>query len=305
MPPAASFYLSTSRRHVLLDTHITKEEDKLKIYMMTDLEGVAGVSNFQEWTERGHPYYGLAREFLTAEVNAAIDGFFEGGATEILVADGHGAGAVNIHQLDPRAEYLRGWGAGPWPLTLDETFDALVYVGQHSKAGTEYGHLAHTQGTNYLDLSINGVSIGEFGQLAMCASEMGVRTIFGSGDEAFTKEAQKLAPGIETVAVKRGVKSGTGDNLAQEEYARFTASARHFNPVKARRLIREGALRAIRRAQKEDFGIIELTPPFERVTKLRPSKGNPDWTISKEIHPSSVVALMNMRHNPQPTEPPA
>ncbi|MFC1714059.1 M55 family metallopeptidase [Candidatus Poribacteria bacterium] len=274
----------------------------MKLYMMTDLEGVAGVLNFQEWTGSGQPYYQLAREFLTAEVNAAVDGLFEGGATEILVADGHGGGAVNIHQLDPRAEYLRGWGAGPWPLTLDETFDALVFVGQHSKAGTEYGHLAHTQGTGYLDLSINGVSIGEFGQLSMCASEIGVRTIFGSGDKAFTEEAQKLVPGIETVAVKRGVKAGTGDNLTQEAYARFTASARHFHPVKARRLIREGALRAINRAQKEDSGIIELTPPFERVGKFRPTESNPNWTVSLETHPSSVIALMNTRFNAQPVE---
>lgn len=272
----------------------------MKLYMMTDLEGVAGVINFQDWTGPRKPYYELAREFLTAEVNAAIDGFFEGGATEMLIADGHGPGAVNIHQLDPRVEYMRGWGEGPWPLTLDESYDALVYVGQHAKAGTEYGHLAHTQGTNYLDLSINDISIGEFGQLAMCASELGVRTIFGSGDKAFTEEAQKLVPGIETVAVKRGIKPGKGDNLTQEEYAKFTASARHFSPVKARRLIREGALRAIKRAQEEDFGIIELSPPFERVVKFRPSANNPNWTISRETHPSSVIALMNTGYNPQP-----
>jgi D-amino peptidase len=274
----------------------------LRIYVMTDLEGVAGVISFQEWTGPEKPYYGLAREFLTAEVNAAVDGFFEGGATEILVADGHGPGAVNIHQLDPRAEYMRGWGDGPWPLMLDETFDAAAFVGQHAKAGTPYAHLAHTQSTGYLDLSINGVSIGEFGQLSMCASELGIRTIFGSGDEAFTKEAQALVPGIETVAVKRGIKSGTGDNLTREEYVRFTGSAIHLNPVKARRLIREGALRAMHRAKEEDFGIIQLTPPFERVAKFRPSENNPDWRISRETHPSSVIDLMNMSYNPQKME---
>jgi len=140
---------------------------------------------------------------------------------------------------------------------------------------------------------------------------MGVPFIFGSGDEAFTKEAQALVPGIETVAVKRGVRPGAGDNLTREEYARFTAPAIHFQPVKARQLIREGALRAIRRAsihevivrrQKEDFGLIELKPPFERVVKLRPSADNPNWTISRETHPSSVIALMNMLLNPQPME---
>jgi len=274
----------------------------MKLYVMTDLEGVAGVLNFQDWTGPGKPYYDLAREFLTREVNAAVDGFFEGGATEILVVDGHGPGAIHLPLLDPRVDYLRGWGEGPWPLVLDETFDAVAWVGQHAKAGTEYGHLAHTQGTNYLDLSINGVSIGEFGQLAMCASELGVRAIFGSGDEAFAKEAQALVPGIETVAVKRGVRPGTGDELTKEEYERFTASAWHLHPVRARRRIREGARRALRRAQEEDFGIIPLEPPFERVAKFRASQDNPQRTISRETHPTSVIGVMNLPFHPQAWE---
>ncbi|MBM3212512.1 hypothetical protein FJZ33_09840 [Candidatus Poribacteria bacterium] len=274
----------------------------MKLYIMTDLEGVAGVINFPDWTGPESRYYNLAREFLTMEVNAAIDGFFEGGVTEILVADGHGPGAVNIHQLDPRVEYMRGWGEGPWPLMLDKSFDILAFVGQHSKSGTPYGHLSHTQSTGYLDLSINGVSIGEFGQLAMCGSELGVKTIFGSGDLAFTKEAQELVPGIETIAVKRGIRSGTGSNLSREEYANSTASAIHLNPTKARRLIREGALKAVKRVKEEDFGIIKLNPPFERVAKFRPSGDNKNWTISREIHPTSVIGVMNMGYNPKPMD---
>lgn len=274
----------------------------MKIYIMTDLEGVAGVLNFQEWTGPGKPYYQLAKEFLTLEINAAVDAFFEGGATEILVADGHGPGAINIKLLDSRVDYMRGWSEGPWPLMLDETFDALTFVGQHAKSGTPYGHLAHTQSTGYLDLSINGISIGEFGQLAMCASELGVRTIFGSGDKAFTEEAQDLVPGIETVAVKRGIKPGTGDNLTKEEYQRFTSSAIHKHPVRTRRMIREGALRAIKRAQREDFGIIDLEPPFERVAKFRATEDNPQKTISRETHPTSVIAVMNMSFDRKPME---
>jgi D-amino peptidase len=274
----------------------------MKIYIMTDLEGVAGVLNAQEWIAPGQPYYPLAKELLTMEVNAAAEGFFEGGATEILVADGHGAGALDVRLLDERVEMLRGWGAGPYPLCLDASFDAIAWVGQHAKAGTEFGHMAHTQGFSYLDLSINGVSIGEFGEMVLCASELGVRTIFGSGDEAFTREAQALVPGIETVAVKRGVKPGTGDELTTEQYARFTASARHLSPVRACRLIREGALRAIRRAREESFGLLSLTPPFERVIKLRPSEGRPYKTISRVTHPTSVIAVLNMSAEAQRLE---
>ena len=274
----------------------------MKLYLMTDLEGVAGVRDFQEWTSPGKIHYQTARELLTHEVNAAVDGFFQGGATEILVSDAHGPSAIDITLLDSRVDLLRGWGEGPWPLCLDRSFDALAFVGQHAKACTEYGHLCHTQSLHYIDLSINGVSIGEFGQLAMCASELGVRTIFGSGDLAFSKEAEALVPGIETVAVKRGVRPGTGEDLNLAQYERHTASAIHTHPVRARQRVRAGALRAIQRAKQEDFGIIPLTPPFERVTKFRPSDDQPKKTISKVSHPTSLIAAMNLPDDRKPME---
>jgi len=266
----------------------------MKIYVMTDLEGVAGVLNFHEWTSPGALNYLTARELLTLEVNAAAEGLFAGGATEMLVCDAHGPGAIDVRVLDSRVELLRGWGEGPWPLCLDKSFEALVFVGQHAKASTEYAHLCHTQSLAYLDLTINSVSIGEFGQLAMCASELGVRTIFGSGDLAFTKEAQLLVPGIETVTVKRGVKPGNGEDLTEEEYGRFTSSAIHTQPVRARALIRAGAQRAMERARRESFGIIPLQAPFTRVTKLRPDAERPRKVISRASHPTSVIAAMNL-----------
>ncbi len=270
----------------------------MKLYLMTDLEGVAGVLDFEEWTSPGNIHYHTARELLTHEVNAAIDGFFEGGATEIIVCDGHGPGAIDVTLLDSRADFLRGWGDGPWPLCLDNSFDGLAFVGQHAKAGTEYGHLCHTQSLHHIDLAINGLSIGEFGQLAMCASELGVRTIFGSGDEAFAKEAEALVPGIETVAVKRGIRSGTGEDLNVEEYTRFIDPAIHIHPIRARERIRAGAVRAVQRASASDFGIIPLTPPFERVTKFRPSEEQPKKTISTVTHPTSLIAAMNLPDEP-------
>jgi D-aminopeptidase len=187
---------------------------------------------------------------------------------------------------------MRGWPS-VWPLLLDKSYDAVAWVGQHAKAGSEYAHIAHTQNSSYLDLSVNGISIGEFGQFAMCASELGVRSIFASGDEALGKEAKALIPGIETVAVKRGTTKGSGDEHTTHTYLRRNASAVHLHPVKARELIKEGALRAVRRAQKEDFGVIPLKPPFERVTVFRADTDNPR-RISREKHPASISALLNL-----------
>lgn len=275
----------------------------MRIYLMTDLEGVAGVLDHENWCRPGSSYYETAKRFLTLEVNAAVRGFLKAGADGVVVADGHGPGGISPHLLDERVEVQRGWPEGPWPLGLDKTFDACAWVGQHAKSNTLCAHMAHTQSFGYLDLSVNGVSIGEFGQLAMCASELGVRSIFGSGDLAFTKEAQELVPGIETVAVKRGLQSRSGEDLAREEYEKWNLAAVHLQPTRARDLIEQGARRALERAQKESFGLIPLNPPFKRVTVLRRTKDNPKM-VDHAGHERSFIALMNMPYKPVPTEEP-
>ncbi len=263
----------------------------MRIYLMTDLEGVAGVQNFQEWTGPGKLYYLLARQLLTQEINAAIEGFFAGGSTWVLVADGHGPGAVDIVDLDSRAEFMRGWPQS-WPLGLEEgDYDAVAWVGQHAKSRTPFSNMTHTQGCTYLELSINGVAIGELGQLAMCASQLGVRSIFATGELALTQEAQALIPGIETVSVKRGTTPGRGDECTTEEYTRRNSSAIHLHPERARELIRAGAERAVRRAKEEEFGIIPLKPPFRRVVVMRATAEEPQrYDISE--HADDLCALM-------------
>lgn len=279
-----------------------KKDRKIeRIYIMTDLEGVAGVLDSENWCNEESRYKPMAREFLTEEVNAAADGFFRGGAKEIIVADGHGSGGINPKLLDPRLELMRGWGGKVWPFGLDEGWEALAHVGQHAKARTECAHLAHTQGMGYLDLSVNGVSIGEFGQLVMCASQLGVPAIFGSGDLAFTIEAQTLVPGIETVAVKRGTSPGRGDDLDADQYRRKNYPAIHKQPRRACEMIREGAMRAIARARREDSGIVKLKPPFRRVGIFRQTADQPR-TYSIETHPNDVIALMAMPFNRKPVE---
>jgi D-amino peptidase len=270
----------------------------MKIYIMTDMEGVSGVLNFADWCFPGSRYYETGRELLTKEVNAAIEGFFAGGATEVSVADGHGAGGINFPMLDPRAEYIRGFSQG-WPLMLDKSYDAVAWIGQHAKAGAEFAHLAHTQGPIYIDLQVNGVSIGEFGQFAMCASELGVRSIFFSGDRAGCLEAGALVPGIETAETKRGLMPGSGDECTMEQYELRNRGAIHIHPEKVRRTIREGAQKAIERAKKESFGIIPLKPPYNLTARFRPTKDKPA-EVATGFHPTSFVALMNMQWEMKP-----
>lgn len=272
----------------------------MKIYIMTDLEGVAGVLDFENWCRPESRYYELAKEFLTREVNAAVEGFYAGGAAEIVVCDGHGHGGINPILLDPRVEFIRGLTEG-YPFFLDSTFDGVAWVGQHAKAGTQYAHLAHTGTFGCLDQTINGISVGELGEFAMCAAELGVKSIFLAGDKAACKEAEELMPGIKTVSVKRGNKPGTGNELNTQEYAERNVSATHIHPERAREAVRKGAEQAIKLVTGDEFGLLKLVAPFKRTMILRSDKKNPK-RISEQMHPSSVISVMNMPHKLRPAE---
>ena len=264
-----------------------------KVCIMTDMEGTAGVANFEDWCRPGAPQYELGRQFLAMQVNGAIEGFFDAGATEVVVADGHGCGALHAGLLDTRALYQRGWFAQRWPLCVDESFDALAFVGQHARSRSPHAHLAHSQSFSVLEIRINGVAVGEFGQLAMCASELGVRTVFGAGDEAFTKEAGDLVPGIETVAVKRGLMTGAGDECTAKSYARRNLSAISLHPEAAAERIRQGAARALKRMDEEEFGLIPLEAPFVCEQWFRATEDAPP-TYGRVEHATSVAAALNL-----------
>ena len=87
----------------------------MKILIMTNMEGVAGVLNHDDWVLPGGRFYAKGLRLLTEEVNAALEGFFSAGAEEILVVDGHGAGGIDPETLDERALLLRGRGENVWP----------------------------------------------------------------------------------------------------------------------------------------------------------------------------------------------
>ena len=266
----------------------------MRIRIMTDLEGVAGVINTTDWIYKNSKYYDEARELLTREVNAAVEGFFAAGADEIVVVDGHGEGGVNHLLLDPRVEFHRGWGKGPYPLGVDYGYDVIAFVGCHPKAGTEYGHICHTQSFDVLDCVINGISVGEVGQEIFLCQQYGVVPIFATGCLAFTKEVETLVRGIETVAVKRGLMEGSGNECNAEAYEKRNWAAIHKHPEVARQMIREGAYRALTRylAQPQSFQPVKISPPYTMTYVMRESGGKPGGSYTTE-HPTDLAAAMN------------
>ena len=195
----------------------------MKIYITADYEGVSG---HVQWDSGGE------REAITADINAAIAGAIDGGATEILAGEAH-ANMRNIipEALDPRASFLSGQ---PKPINhvggIDNTFDAAMLVAYHAKAGTLRGIMAHTYTDKVFSLRFNGTEVGELGADAAIAGYFGVPVIMVTGDRAACNEAHALLGDIEAVAVKEGVSRSAG---------------RCIHPVEARKLIKEGAKRAM------------------------------------------------------------
>lgn len=267
----------------------------MKILIMCDMEGTAGVLNHDDWVMRNGQFYERGLRLATEEVNAAVDGFFAGGATQVLVVDGHGAGGINPELLDGRALLYRCGREAAHPWMLDASFAGLAFVGQHAKAGTPNSHITHTQWFDHLDMTVNGISIGEYGQMALCAMELGVPTIFAAGEQALADEAEALTPGVVTAAVKRGVSPDGLDDWETDAYRAAKLGAIHLAPAAARQLIREQAQRAIEqvRAHPASFRYPDLRPPYTRVVRLRKFGDRPAYT-ARDAHPTSLIALMDM-----------
>ncbi len=195
----------------------------MKILLMTDLEGVAGVVSFEDQTFSTGRYYEAAKKLLTAEVNAAVNGLIEAGVDDVLVIDGHGPGGIYFDDLHPAVRLLHGRPLGPWAslAQIFKTYDAAIMIGQHAMAGVATGTLNHTQNSRAIDYyKLNGCKIGEIAQFALFCGALDLPVIFLSGDEDACQEAQAFIPGIVAAPVKQGLGRGSAISLSAPESRR-------------------------------------------------------------------------------------
>ena len=179
-------------------------QTKLKVYISSDMEGVAGVVTNEQLGPQGFEYERF-RGFMTNEVLAAIEGAKAAGATEILVSDSHGNGQnLLIERFPADVQIVRSW---PRPLGMmegiDGSFAAVLFVGYHSSTINPEGVRAHTMSSaNLADLRLNGVSVPEAGLNAAIAGHFHVPVVMVTGDAAAVKEVQALLGPIEGAVVK-------------------------------------------------------------------------------------------------------
>jgi len=184
----------------------------LKIYIAADMEGATGITSSDQTGPEGKDYV-RAREWLTSDVNAAVEGAAEAGADDILVADSHGnMRNILIEKLDPRARLLTG-GVLERELVqvegIDESFDALLLVAFHARVGTEDGVMSHTWiGGIVSEMRLNGVEVGETCLAAATAGCFGVPVVMVAGDSAVCREAREGLTDVETAEVKKGLGRG-------------------------------------------------------------------------------------------------
>lgn len=212
----------------------------MRIYLSSDMEGTAGIVDWDQCRGPGTPYED-GRALLLDEVNAAIDGAVNAGATHVLVNDSHST----MRNLDPGtlhggASYLSGRHKPMYMMEgLDDSFDAVLFVSYHGSMGSA-GVLSHTYNPGAVgEVRIGGVVAGESGINALVAAAYGVPVVLVTGDQNVGPEAEPFCPGIEVVEVKRSV-------------TRFAAESLH--PSVACDRIRAGAQAAVARAG-------DLAPP--------------------------------------------
>ena len=231
----------------------SQSEKEMKVFISVDMEGITGVVNWEDVSRDGKDY-DYFRAIMTKEANAAVEGALAAGATDILVRDSH-ASARNIlpEMLNKNAKLLRDWSGGFKGMMegVEETFDAVIFIGYHAKAGTPNALLEHTMRGYITDVSINGISMPEAGINALIAGYYNVPVVFLSGDLAICKQAKKLLGEIKTVAVKEGIGN----------------SALNIHPEAARGKIREGVKKAL--INRSKFRPYKLVPPYTLVLKLK------------------------------------
>lgn len=184
----------------------------MKIYISADIEGTAGITNWDE-TEKSKADYGKFAEQMNKEVRAACNGAIKAGAKEILIKDAHDSGRnLDAGLLPKNVNIIRGWAGHPFCMVqeLDSSFDAVLFTGYHSRGGSNENPLAHSMNPFEVDyIKINGKLASEFIIHAYAAAYVGVPCAFLSGDEGICEEVKAINENIKTVAALKGVGGST------------------------------------------------------------------------------------------------
>ncbi len=212
-------------------------KETYKIFISVDMEGVAGIVSQEQLLPSGFEYERF-RKFLTLEVNAAVEGAMQAGATEIVVCDAH-ANAQNllIEKLNKSVQIVRSWPRKLKMMAgLDESFHGAILLGYHTATTNPEGVRAHTfSSAHFTDVRLNGRSVPECVFSALIAGHFGVPIILITGDDKTIAEAQTLLGKVEGAVTK---------------WAYGFHSAKSLTPEAACNVIRKASFKALKRIKE-------------------------------------------------------
>ncbi|MBA3296258.1 MAG: M55 family metallopeptidase, partial [Acidobacteria bacterium] len=185
--------------------HLSAQRGR-KVFISVDMEGISGISGSDQLSATGAEY-GRSRKMMADDVNAAIRGARAGGATTIVVNDSHGSMRnLRLEDLDPDVRLIsHSFKRSGMVEGLDDSFDAVLFIGYHAKAGHPGGLFAHTGSGVVRDVRVNGTSMGEGGLNTTVAAWYGVPVVLVTGDDVAVKQVAEIATAAKTVAVKRAI----------------------------------------------------------------------------------------------------
>jgi D-amino peptidase len=219
MPRMRPIFSASILSALIVSSAVFAQPRGLKVLLLYDMEGVSGAAKPAD-VNFGSPSYPATRESLSEDVNAAIRGLLKAGATEVVITDGHGSGNPEpdylLDTLPKGARFdLRDMPYDPYIETMDESFDAMVAIAMHGRAGgraflahTYYGH------TRWL---MAGHDMNESMLVAASAARFDIPLVLVTGDDVLRDETTAFSPETEYVVVKKALSVSEAEPRSRPE----------------------------------------------------------------------------------------
>lgn len=252
-----------------------------KVYLQTDIEGVAGFTHYYSTSNSLWNFHHVRRmeQLLTGEINAAVSACKEAGAEVVYVNDSHGPGySVLFEELDPICRIIHGRGGyGPsWLPKLDESIDAAIAIGMHARAGVADAVCNHSL-WHVTDGAGEQHEWSETLMFAHLCAHYNVPLVAVSGDQHLCEEVRLALPGCRTAEVK--------ESLSLQNCCTL-------QPQRARELIHREVLDGL--LNRSAVRIPRLQGPF----KLNVSDRNPaEKALAHDLTGDSIWELMHQACN--------
>jgi D-amino peptidase len=217
-----------------------------KVLLLYDMEGITGAVRPQD-VNFGSDTYAATRVSLTEDVNAAIRGLLRAGAREVVLTDGHGSGNPDpdylLERLPPGARFdIRSEPYDPYVDAMDDTYDAMVAVAMHGRAGGR-AFLAHTF-NGHTRWQMGAHDMNESMLVAASFARFDVPVILVTGDDVLRSEIEAFSPQTEYVTVKTAKSVEEAESRPRDQVSRDIEAAairalgklKHIPPWRPREL---------------------------------------------------------------------